>query len=156
MIDYKEKYLKYKSKYLELKYLQLKKQIKLKTELEGGAPKELKCTYCPSDWIYKLNPAMCQECYEKQNKSVLEYHKLQDEAKELIHNKKIGEGIEKLQQVINLRNEHADKWFKGGDESHNRFANEFLPDLIKKINSKPNEASEIWDKEFAKLAEPMQ
>lgn len=139
---YKEKYLKYK-----LKYIQLKKQI--------GGTSDLKCIYCSSDWIYKLNPAMCEGCYTKQHKSVLEYHKLQDKTKDLIYQNKITEGIEKLEEVIRLRNKHADKWFDGGNKGHNYFANEFLRNLIDRIKNNPYDAKKIWEYEFSKLAEPM-
>ncbi len=144
MNDYKEKYLKYKSKYLELK-----------KKLKGGVS-ELKCVYCESDWIFKTNPAMCQECYNSQHESVIEYHKLQDEAQKLINKGYIDKAISKLEEVIRLRKKHANKWFRGGDESHNRFANQFLPNLINLIRNNPKNAINIWNDEFAKLAEPMQ
>jgi hypothetical protein len=145
MTNYKEKYLKYKLKYIELK-----------NNIFGGHGRNDECVYCKCDWIYKKNPSTCEDCYNTQHKLVEDYHKLQDEAYKLIETNNINNAILKLKEVIKLRNEHAMNWFKGGDESHNRFSNEFLPNLIKLIESDKTNAKNIWDAEFAKLAEPMQ
>jgi hypothetical protein len=139
-MDYKQKYLKYKQKYLHLK------------KFIGMGKKDLTCVKCGSDWIFisSKGQILCEDCYKEQHKKVLEYHKIQENAYTDIKNNDIDNGIKKLEEVIKLRNKLIEEYFDKSDRGHDRFANEFLPNLIIKLkNKKMNESGKyIWDEQF--------
>jgi protein-arginine kinase activator protein McsA len=147
---YKQKYLKYKQKYLELKY-----------KLYGNGKKNIKCNKCGSEWIYtsKKGQSLCEECYNEQNQLVREYHKIQNDALEDVKINNIIGAIDKLRKVIILRNKVAQEYFPNRDKSndrpemsHEKFANEILPNLIKDLQyRKDKKPIDIWNEHFAKL-----
>jgi hypothetical protein len=59
----------------------------------------------------------------------------------------------KIEEVIKLRNNLTEEYFDKSDIGHDRFANEFLPNLIAKLkNKKINESAKyIWDEQFKLL-----
>jgi hypothetical protein len=145
-MSYYEKYLKYKQKYLNLK-----NQI---NHIGSGGDR---CIICKKDedeiWIYKTNPTICEDCYKKQNKDVIEYHHLQDLALEDIKKGNIKDAIKKLEETIMLRNKHASTYFNDGNKGHNDFANQVLPELIKELskeNISKGEALSIWANKLSK------
>ena len=115
------------------------------------------CSICNSDWLYKAPKGihtLCQECYGDMNKDVIAYHTLQEDARKDVEKGNIEKAIQKLKQVQQKRNELS-KYFKNTlNTGHSRFANEFIPNLISKLDhAKKQEAIKIWDEEFKKLAE---
>jgi GH24 family phage-related lysozyme (muramidase) len=115
------------------------------------------CSICNSDWLYKAPKGihtLCQECYGDMNKDVVAYHTLQEDAHKDVQKGNIEKAIQKLKQVQVKRNELS-KYFKNTlNTGHSRFANEFIPNLMNKLeHAKKQEATKIWDEEFKKLAE---
>lgn len=115
------------------------------------------CTICNSDWLYKAPKGihtLCEECYSKMNKDVVTYHTLQEEAHKDVLKGNIGKAIEKLKLVQVKRNELR-KYFKNTlNTGHSRFANEFIPNLIMKLQqASGHNGSKIWDDAFSKLSE---
>ena len=96
--------------------------------------KELCCMICKSEWIYskaRTSTPFCITCYNNQHNYVIEYHSLQDQAKEDIYNGKIYDAIDKLKMNISLRNKLMNEFFENKNNyGHIQFANEFLPNLI--------------------------
>ena len=115
------------------------------------------CSICNSDWLYKAPKGihtLCQECYGDMNKDVIASHTLQEDARKDVEKGNIEKALKKLKQVQLKRNELS-KYFKNTlNTGHSRFANEFIPNLISKLDhAKKQEAIKIWDEEFKKLAE---
>jgi len=112
---------------------------------------------CSSEWIYsksRQSTPFCESCYINQHNCVIEYHNIQDQAKKDIHNGNIYDGIQKLKITISLRNKVMNEFFENHtNNSHIRFANEFLPNLINMLNGVRNRESaiNIWNNEFNKL-----
>lgn len=113
----------------------------------------MNCVSCGSEWLYvtKTHHLWCLECYQEAKKIIKEYHKIQDEAKEMILLGKIEEGINLLKTTITLRNELANSFKKGLNSSHHYFANEFLPILIDKLKKVKQNHILVWENEFKRL-----
>ena len=126
-----------------------------KYQVFSNGKKDLTCVKCGSDWIFisSKGQILCEDCYKEQHKKVLEYHKIQENAYTDIKNNNINDGIKKIEEVIKLRNNLTEEYFDKSDRGHDRFANEFLPNLIAKLkNKKINESAKyIWDEQFKLL-----
>lgn len=116
-----------------------------------------KCTICMSEWIFKAPKGihhLCADCYDAMNKEVIEYHIIQKEAHANVIYGNVQNTIRLLRLVQEKRN-HLNKYFNNTlNESHHRFANEFIPALIANL-SKDSIINPItvWDSAFNALAQ---
>ena len=115
------------------------------------------CALCGSDWIFKAPKGihhLCEECYHQMSKEVSEYHDIQENAHDYVLNEKVGDAISLLQLVQVKRNE-INKYFNNTlNAGHDRFANYFIPGLIRDLannNNRNINPSAIWDAAFTAL-----
>ena len=111
------------------------------------------CTICGSDWIFKAPKGLhhlCEDCYQKMSKDVLDYHSIQSAAHKNVLAGNVDAAIRLLHLVKERRNQ-INKYFQNSlNAGHYRFANEFIPALIVKLATATH-PSALWDSEFAAL-----
>jgi len=112
------------------------------------------CSICGSDWILKAPKGvhhLCEDCYNKMRKDVIDYHTIQKNAHKNIIDGNVENAIVLLRIVQEKRNQINKYFYNTLNEGHYRFANDFIPELIKNLSNKKNIPINVWDSAFANL-----